>query len=252
MAKEPAEASPEDIFIREVDEEYRRDQLTSLWTRYGRGLLIVIGLALVALAAFLWWREEQVKQLGTLSEEFSAAQQGLVIGDTKAKSEIERFASGDFGGYTVLARFTEASRAAEDGNNVAALETYRALAADTGIPKSMRDLATVLAIRLEYDSLASEKIIAGLKPLAQPGAPWFGVAGEMLATAYMHNGQSNLAGPIFAAISADETIAPSLRTRAQQMAASIGSLPIPDPGADGAPITAPGAMQSPTPATETK
>ena len=39
----------DDAFIREVDEEVRRDQLSQLWRRYGRWTLIAVGLFLVAL-----------------------------------------------------------------------------------------------------------------------------------------------------------------------------------------------------------
>ena len=228
MAKEPTGTAPEDAFIREVDEEYRRDQLTGFWTRYGRWIVMAVGAGLIALAGFLWWREDSARKVGVMSEEFSAAQQGLALGNAKAAEEIERFAGGDYGGYSVLARFTKASRAVQNGDNAGALGEYQALAADTALPKAMRDLAVLSAVRLEYDTLKPAEIIARLKPLAQPGAPWFGVAGEMLAIAYMNDGKPELAGPIFAAISADETIAPSLRQRAQQLAASLGSLPIPE------------------------
>ena len=227
MAKEPASTSPEDAFIREVDEEYRRDQLTGFWTRYGRWLLIIIGLGLIALAAYLWWRDAEVKRTGALSEEYTAVQQGLEVGDAKAKAELERFASGDYDGYTLLARFTRASRAVENGDNTAALAEYRALAADGDLAQPLRDLATIKAVRLDYDTLPPAEAITLLKPLGKPGAPWFGVAGEMLAIAYMRNGKAELAGPIFAAISSDEAIGPTLRRRAQQMAASLGALPIP-------------------------
>ncbi len=226
MAKEPTVA-PEDAFIREVDEEYRRDQLAGIWTRYGRWILIVIGAGLVALAVFLWWREEQAKARGELSEQFSAALQGLGVGDPKAKAEIDRFAGGDLGGYTTLAKFTQAVQAADNGDTAGALAIYGALAADAGLPQPLRDLATIKAVRLEYDRLPPTKAAERLQPLAKPGAPWFGTAGEMLAIAYMRSGKPELAGPIFAAISKDETIAPTLRQRAQQMAASLGALPIP-------------------------
>jgi hypothetical protein len=234
LAREPSGTAPEDAFIREVDEEFRRDQLSGFWNRYGRWIVIAIGVGLVALAGFLWWREEQVRNAGVLSEEFSAAQQGLEIGNAKAVEEIERFATGNYGGYTALARFTKASRAVENGDNAAALAEYKALAADAKLPQPLRDLATITAVRVEYDTLAPAEIVTRLKPLAQPGAPWFGVAGEMLAVAYMAQGKPELAGPIFAAISSDETIAPSLRQRAQQLAASLGSLP--DVAPDAAPV----------------
>ena len=121
MAREPSGTAPEDAFIREVDEEYRRDQLTGFWSRYGRWIVIAVGVGLVALAGFLWWREDQVRKVGVLSEEYSAALQGLEIGNAKAVEDIDRFAAGNYGGYTALARFTKASRAVENGDNAAAL-----------------------------------------------------------------------------------------------------------------------------------
>jgi hypothetical protein len=239
LAREPSGTAPEDAFIREVDEEYRRDQLSGFWNRYGRWIVIAVGIGLVALASFLWWREEQIRKVGVLSEEFSTAQQGLELGNAKAVQEIERFATGDYGGYTALARFTKASRAVENGDNATALAEYQALAADKALPQPLRDLATITAVRVEYDTLAPAEVVTRLKPLAQPGAPWFGVAGEMLAVAYMAEGKPELAGPIFGAISSDETIAPSLRQRAQQLAASLGSLP--DANVSAAPAAAPAA-----------
>lgn len=232
LAREPSGTAPEDVFFREVDEEVRKDQLAGFWSRYGRWIVIAVGAGLVALAGFLWWREEQIRKVGVLSEEYSAALQGLEIGNAKAAQEIDRFASGDYGGYTALARFTKASRAVENGDNATALAEYKVLAADTKLPQPLRDLATITAVRVEYDTLAPADVVTRLKPLAQPGAPWFGVAGEMLAVAYMAEGKPELAGPIFAAISSDETIAPSLRQRAQQLAASLGSLPDVAPAAD--------------------
>lgn len=249
MAREPSGTAPEDAFIREVDEEVRRDQLSGFWNRYGRWIVIAVGAGLVALAGFLWWREEQVRKVGVFSEEFSTAQQGLEIGNAKAVEEIERFAAGNYGGYTVLARFTKASRAVENGDNAAALAAYQALAADTKLPQPLRDLATITAVRVEYDTLAPAEVVKRLKPLAQPGAPWFGVAGEMLAVAYMAEGKPDLAGPIFSAISSDETITPSLRQRAQQLAASLGSLPVDDTST--APAVPAPAAPAPAPAATT-
>ncbi|MBB4633229.1 tetratricopeptide repeat protein [Sphingosinicella soli] len=242
MAREPSGTAPEDAFIREVDEEVRKDQLAGFWNRFGRWIVIVVGGGLVALAGFLWWREDQVRKIGVLSEEYSTAQQGLELGNAKAVEEIERFATGNYGGYTALARFTQASRAVENGDNAAALAAYQALAADKKLPQPLRDLASITAVRVEFDTLAPAEIVNRLKPLAQPGAPWFGVAGEMLAVAYINEGKPELAGPIFSAISSDETIAPSLRQRAQQLAASLGSLPdaeVPDAEVPADPVPAP-------------
>jgi hypothetical protein len=242
LAELTKETAPEDAFIREVDEEYRREQMATFWSRYGRWILIAVGLLLIALAAFLWWREEQAKERGQWSEQFAQAMQGLELGDAKAKATIERFATGDYGGYTVLAKFKTASQAEDNGDTAGATKIYDAIAADGSVPEPFQQLATLKSIRLNYDSAKPADLIEKLRPLGQPGGPWFGVAGEMLAVAYMRDGKNELAGPIFSAIAADDTLPPSLRQRAQQMAAALGAISIPELGAKR------GATPAPAPA----
>jgi hypothetical protein len=75
---------------------------------------------------------------------------------------------------------------------------------------------------IEFDTLPPQTVINRLKPLAKPGHPWFGSAGEMTAIAYTNMGREDLAGPIFAQIAKDETVPETLRSRAVQMAGSLG------------------------------
>src|SRR3546814_10602240 len=58
----------DEAFLREVDDELRRDQLAGWWRRWGRWLVVLVGLGLIALAAWLWWQEEQKRQAGLLGE----------------------------------------------------------------------------------------------------------------------------------------------------------------------------------------
>ena len=61
-----------------------------------------------------------------------------------------------------------------------------------------------------------------LEPLAKPGEPWFGSAGEMTAMALAKQGKGREAGQLFAAIARDNTVPSSIRDRATQLAASFG------------------------------
>ena len=70
--------------------------------------------------------------------------------------------------------------------------------------------------------MAPEAVIARLKPLAEPGNPWFGSAGELVGMAYLKQGNKALAGPLFGAISRDAKVPESLRARARQMAGLLG------------------------------
>ena len=61
-----------------------------------------------------------------------------------------------------------------------------------------------------------------MKPLAAPGEPWFGSAGEMTALALIKQGKKAEAGKLFAAIGRDQGVPEVIRGRAIQMASSLG------------------------------
>ena len=76
-------------------------------------------------------------------------------------------------------------------------------------------IATPRLIRqtaLEFDSLKPDQVIARLQPLAKPGNPWFGSAGEMTAMALIKQGKNAEAGRLFAAIAKDKTV-PEIASR---------------------------------------
>ena len=211
----------DDSFIREVDEEYRRDQLSSFWRRYGRWLVIVV--LLVALGGWLWWKSEQAREAGVDGEQFNLALTKLETGNTpEAAPILDKLAAGKAGGYATLARLMQAANAVQAGDNAKAVTLYNAIAADTSEPQPFRDLATIKATRLEFDTMTPSAIVARLKPLSVPGNPWFGVAGEMTAIAYLRDQKAPLAAPLLQGIAKDITVPPTLRNRAQQLAATIG------------------------------
>ena len=75
---------------------------------------------------------------------------------------------------------------------------------------------------VEFDKLPPATVIERLKPFAQAGSPWFGSAGELTALAYLQQNKPKSAAPIFAAMAKDETLPPSMRSRAVQMASALG------------------------------
>jgi hypothetical protein len=65
-------------------------------------------------------------------------------------------------------------------------------------------------------------VIARLEPLAKPGEPWFGSAGEMTALALIKQGKKQEAGQLFATIAKDNGVPETIRTRAVQVAGTLG------------------------------
>lgn len=223
MAKAPVTPATDDSFVREVDEEYRRSQLQSLWSRYGLLLVVLIAVGLTALGGFLWWRAEQHKAAGATGEAFAQALTKLETGNLpEAAPILTRLATGGDKGYAALARLTQGANLVTAGDTAGATKIFESIAADTSQPQPLRDLATIKAMRLAYDTLPPATVIERLKTLSLPGNPWFGVAGEMTAVAHIRAGQSDVAGALLASIAKDATLPTSLRGRAQQLAGSLG------------------------------
>ena len=103
-----------------------------------------------------------------------------------------------------------------------AIAKYREVANDKGLPQLYRDVGTIRLTALEFDTLKPEEIIARLEPMAKAGNPWFGSAGEMTALALLKLGKKAEAGKLFAQIAADNQVPNSIRTRAVQVAGTLG------------------------------
>lgn len=225
MAKAPTPTTDDplaDAFIREVDDDYRRDQLARLWQRYGRGLLVVAGLFLVGLAGYLYWRDVQQKELANQSVSYTSGLKQLEGGDvTGATKTLEALSASGSPGYRALSRLALAGAAIRKGEKAQALKIYDALAADTKVAMPFRDLARLRTIQLRFDETAPEQLIKQLQPLAQDGGPWFGPAGELLAIAYLDAKQPDAARALLDSIAKSTSVTPSIRVRASQMVAML-------------------------------
>lgn len=221
MAVTPRDA--DDVFLREVDEGVRRDQVMSFWRRYGVAGVALLLLFLGAVGGGLWWRENQARKAGVAGEDFSQAVSKLEVGDAPAaRPLLDRLAKDGPGGYRALAQFMQAADAVGSGDNARAIRLLDAVAADTKQPQPIRDAALIKSVRLSYDSLPPATVIARLKDYSVPGNPWFGVAGEMTALAQVRAGQSAQAKPLLTAIVRDAALPSSLRGRAAQLALALG------------------------------
>lgn len=220
MAIKPAN---NESFYREVDEELRKDQLTGIWKRYG--LLIGGGilLLLAAIAGYLWWQQRQVAEAGERGARLVAAFEDVQRGKSKeATVKLDGLATEDAEGVRAAALLTKADLAIQDGKLPAAIATFKSIADNPELAEPFRQLALVRQTTLEFDRLPPAEVVRRLQPLAVAGGPWFGSAGELVAIAHMKAGQPGRAAPIFAAMAKDETLPSSLRSRAVQMAGSLG------------------------------
>ena len=213
-----------DPFFREVEENYRREQLENFGKKYGIWIAAALILVLAAIGGWLYWQNRQQEQAALQSEELSRIYADIAAGQMETVPQrLEQLEDSDNEVVRASALLTQAAVALEANERDAAIASYRELAEDNGMAQVYRDVATLRLTTLEFDTLQPEQIIARLQPLAQPGQPWFGSAGELTAFAHMRQGQNEQAGRLFAAIAADRQVPESIRSRAVQIAGTLGA-----------------------------
>ena len=213
----------QDVFMREVDEALREDQLKTAMTRYG----VIAGIAVVglllALGGWLWWREHQQAVAGEQGEKYMIALDQVEAGQlAPATAALGPLVDEGPAGARAAATLMQAGIALEQGRKAEAAKLYAGIAADDAMPQPYRDLATIRAVAIDFDTLPPATVIARLKPLAVPGNAWFGSAGELVGAAYLKQGRNDLAGPLFAQIAKDPKVPESLRNRTRQMSGLLG------------------------------
>ena len=124
--------------------------------------------------------------------------------------------------YAALALMVQGNSAAAANDARTAAARFGAVANNANAPQALRDLATIRGVTARYDRLAPADVIGRLKPLAVPGNAWFGPAGELVAMAYLDQGNTAEAGALFAAIAKDKGTSETLRSRTRQMAGLLG------------------------------
>jgi len=213
----------EQVFLREVDEAVREDQLKTFATRYGIWIFAAVIIGLGSLAGWIFYQNNQSEDSGLRSEEYVAAidsiRQNNLDGAAKA---LEPLMEAEQAGYRAAAQVLQANIALEKNDPKKAIEGYGKVIADESLPQPFRDLALIRKTAAEFDTLKPQQVVDRLKQLAVPGNPWFGSAGEMVAISYLNMDKSDLAGPLFGQLAKDDNVPATIRSRALQMAGVEG------------------------------
>lgn len=212
-----------DAFLREVDEELRRDQIFGFWRRYGRVVAAVIGLGLAAFGGYLYWQQHQAQQAGLEGERLTRAIEQLSANrDAAARPDLDALAKSDRDGYRAAAQIALAAVAVQNGNIKDSAQRFAAVAADTKAAQPLRDLALIRQTTVEFDQIAPDTVVSRLKGLAVKGNPWFGSAGELVGAAHLKAGRPKEAAALFSAMATDPGVPESIRSRSVQIASVLG------------------------------
>ena len=212
-----------EAFYREVDEELRRDRFADYWRRYGKLAILGVVLLLAAIGGLIWWQNQQQVRAGKQGEQLIAAFEDIAARrKAAAVVKLDALAKSGSAGHRAAALLTKADLAVEAGDLKGAAAAFKQVADDDGLPRPYRDAALVRMTAVELDTLPPQAVIDRLKPLAVSGNPWFGSAGEMVAISYLKLNRPQQAGALFADMAKNKQLPDTLRSRATQMAGSLG------------------------------
>lgn len=213
----------DDSFIREVNEELRRDQAKAVWDRYGpialaAALVIVLGTA--AVVGFQYWTETRANRSG---DQFSRAL--TLAGENKndeALSVLAELQADGYGAYPLLARMRAATVHAGKGDFKAAVEGFDAVAADGSIPAAIRDMARMRAGLLLVDHGSYADVAARVETLTGDAHALRHTAREALGLAAWKEGRAEDARELFEQIVQDQAAPRNVRERATMLIELIG------------------------------
>ncbi len=205
-----------DSFINEVTEEVRKDRLYALLRRWG-WLAALIVVAIVGTAAYFEYTRAQDRAAAQAFGDALLAAVELPEPDDRiaALSEITPV-TGE--GAVILALLTATEEVNADQSEAAAAR-LRAAAETPDIARRYRDLALLRAEMLVPSDPAQARII--LESLAEPGAPYAGLAQEQLAYIALRNGDTEGAVDILRSLENAAQATPGLQQRASQLIVAI-------------------------------
>lgn len=210
-------------FLREVDDELRRDRLVRFWRAYGRWTIVAIITLLAAFGGFLYWTHARNVAREAEAVKLQDAVDALTSNNAaKAKAPVDALAGSSTPGNRGIARMIQADTLLRAGDSKGAAAKFAEVAGDTAIGQPIRDLALIRQTGVEYDALAPQAIIDRLQSLAAKDSPWLGSAGEMVALAYIRLNKPQEARAMFKTIAEADEVPDSIRQRAVQMESVLG------------------------------
>jgi len=220
-------AQPPDIsdtFVREVDENLRRDRIRDFFKDNGSLLVVALILFLAAAGGAIWYQQHKQQVAEGHVEQLAEIYKDIGVGKTaNVAKQLDDLSNSSSKSVRATALFTRAAFAIQQNDQKLAIATFKKINEDSSLPSSYRDAALIRQTALEFDQMQPQQVVTRLEPLAKPGNPWFGSAGEMTALALIKEGKKQEAGQLFATIAKDKSVPDSIRNRAIQISGSLGA-----------------------------
>lgn len=217
-----------DIFD-EVAEDLRHERALKLAKRYGGLLILAAVLVLAGVAGQEYWQSHKATQANKAAAQYLALTQPMdqptapITPDAAKETaqKLQDFADTAPETYKTLARLRAAALYAGAGETDKAAALWTRIGADEAAPSLMRDDANLLYAQHELGTAKDSDLLARLQPMVQAQNPYHGLARELQALVYLHEGNQGMAKSLFSQVQADPSVPSGTRSRAQAMLAKL-------------------------------
>ena len=168
-------AQPPDIgdtFVREVDENLRRDQLRDFFRAYGSWLIAAVILFLAASGGLIWWRQHQAERPAAQVEEFAGLFKDIASGNAaQVPGKLDQLADSGSKGIRASAMFARAALAIQQGDIKTAIATYKSAVPTAGCRGRTAMPRSSARPRSNSTSSSRRRSLPGCSPSPSPASP---------------------------------------------------------------------------------
>ncbi|MGZ9107217.1 MAG: tetratricopeptide repeat protein [Micavibrio sp.] len=157
--------------LQDIDNAIKQEKAEKFWRENGPYMLGGALMLVVFTAAFTAWNSWQLK--------VNTRQTNLLVSAMETpypETALAAAAQALDGKHKAMAQLQAAGHQAKGENPEAAIALYKTVAADNSAPSIWRDLATLMAVRLEWnpglDQAKAQALYNDLKPLLSDNNPW--------------------------------------------------------------------------------
>ncbi len=209
--------------IREIDEELRQEQFSTLAKQYGKYVAVAAVLLIAGVGGFKGWQSYDQGAREEMTQQYVAALSREQADDAEAALDAyAALADGASGDVAVLARMRQARLLADGGDMASAQAIYETIAADSSLNQQYRDLASLYAAVILLDSGAPQDALNRLAPLLAETNPWYFSARETAALAHLESGNESTARELLEQLASDPASPEGIRSRSRQLLDSMG------------------------------
>jgi hypothetical protein len=213
-------------FIREVDEDYRRDRIVQFLRRYQLLLIGVAVLVVVGTAGYRFYTDRQTKAAEAANTRYEAAAQLVREGKlAEAQKAFDALQKEGPGGYAALARIS-AVEALAAHDPAAAARGFDAIVQDGGMDASLRDVAQMRSALIRIDEDDPQAFEKRYGPVATPTFPFRASLRELLAMAALKRNDTEAAGRWLDQVVIDDQTPNGLRKRAEAFLGLVAAGPV--------------------------